>query len=175
MKKSSIHWSMSVQEVVSNQSSSFLRRWMSMERMPIPCLCIWRKTSHSPLIIPCLLWVTQSLSSGVPSTEMMSPGILKSSWLVPMAIPTNVTAEVLLLLTLRQTSRSYLWRSSKVDSSWLSVTTRVDNQKSAMIKYLTAHVCLWSFQYVTLGLFSQITEWRHSLKPFSGREYLMTM
>lgn len=131
MKKSSNHWSMSVQEVVLNQSFSFLRKWMSMERMPTPCLCIWRKSSHSPLIMPWLLWLTQSLSSGVPSTEMMSPGILKSSWLVPMAIPTNVTAEAFKPLTLRQTSGNYLRRSSKVDTPWLSATTRVVNQQTS--------------------------------------------
>lgn len=128
MKKSLIHWSMSVQELVLNQSSSSLRRWMSMEKMPTPCLCIWRKSSHSPLIIPWLLLLTQSLSSGVPSTELMSPGILKSSWLVPMVIPTNVTVEVFSPSTLRQTSRSYLRRSSKIDPPWLSVTNWVVNQ-----------------------------------------------
>lgn len=136
---------MSVQGMALNQSSSSSRRWMWMERMPTPCLTIWRKSFHSPAITPRLSWLIQSLSFGVQSRETMSPGTLRSSWSVLMANPTSATAEVSSPLTLRQILKSYLRGPSKVlyDMLWLAVKDISYDQPG--LKDKSVHICLGCF------------------------------
>ncbi len=114
MTKSLSLWSMSVQGMALSQISSSSRRSTWTERTPTPCLSIWRKSFHSPAMMPWLSWPIQSSSFGVLSEGMTSPGTLRSSWSVPMESPTSATAEISSPLTLRRILKSYLRVSSKV-------------------------------------------------------------
>lgn len=107
MMKSSGLWSMSVQGMALSQSSSSLRRWTWMERMPTPCLFILRKSFHSPAMTPWLSWLIQSASFGVLWGETTCPGTLRSSWWVLMESPTSATAEISSPLTLRGILKSF--------------------------------------------------------------------
>lgn len=106
-----------------NQSSSSLRKWMWMERMPTPCLFIWRKSFHSPVMTPWLSWLIHSALFGALSEGMTSPGTSRSSWSVRMESPTSATAEISSPVTLRPILKSYFRGSSKLcyDTLWMAV------------------------------------------------------
>lgn len=149
MMKSCSLWSTSVQGMALSQRSSSWRRWMWMEKMPTPYLFIWRKSFHSPAMMPWLSWLIQSPSFGVPSGETTSPGTLRSSLLVLMASPTSATADVFSPLTLRQILKSYLRRSSNVRYNALWVASKFISYDQPGWKSLISKSSVWDF-YIML-------------------------
>lgn len=103
--------------MASSPSLISWRRWMWMARMPIPCLCSSRKSSHSPAMIGTAWSTTPNLSSGAQSAGTMWPGTSRSFSLVQTESPSSATAGGSSPPISRETSRSSsAWQTNEPPS-----------------------------------------------------------
>lgn len=181
MTKSWHHWNMSAQGMALNQSFISSRKWTWMEKMPILCLSIWKKSSRSLVMTPWPSCQIQNLLFGVLWWETTCHGTLRSSWSALRVSPTSAIAEDSLPATWRQILKSFLKMSSKLLNNMrslavkVSVTTSFVSDLSVSYSGIIFGQKLLQFKYrptlsgmcPTLGLYSLFTEWRYSLKPFS--------